>query len=421
MDTLIIGCGAAGVAAAIAAAEQGEQVTVIERNRKPLKKLGVTGNGRGNLLNCGQLRYYGDTAFAHQVLEKMPYAQVKAFLESCGLTLTEEDEGRIYPAAYQASVAVDALLSRMEQLGIRIVCGAQATAIRHCGDQFVVDAVTTEYAPDFVKPNGKVKKGEALRQWETAFSARRVIVTAGGAAAPVHGTDGSIYSLLTALGHHLIPPRPALCALVTAKTPLQGLSGQRVRAQLTLVAAHGAVLAKSRGEALFADDGVSGIAAMQLARFVEPGCVLHMDLREGLLGDAHGDALAILTSRLERLGGTATPTQLLIGCANAALQAALCRMAGIDRSLPVDEKALCALAAVLADYAIPVAGTRDFDQAQVTAGGLDAAQFDPSTMESRLVPGLYAAGEVLDVDGDCGGYNLMFAFAGGLLAGKAGR
>ena len=431
METLIIGCGAAGAAAAIAAALRGDTVTVIDRNRKPLKKLGVTGNGRGNLMNTSDLRYYGDTAFAHAVLEAMPPKAVAAFLEDCGISLAQEDEGRVYPAANLASVAVDGLLYRMQRLGVRLLPCAMAESIRQEKGGFAVTVTVTEYAPDQQKANGKVKKGEALSQSTRTLHADRVIVAAGGAAAPAHGTDGSAYALLTALGHTLRPVKPALCAILTETKPLKGLSGKRVRASLSLRAADGRVLHESNGEALFADDGVSGIAAMQLARFVEPGCTLHMDLRQSIMGDEDMSAAAWLQKRLERMSGKTlgsgdcsgiaecTLSQLLTGCVHPAIGIALLRAAGLREQDAATAPSIQRLAKVMTDFTLPVTGTRDFDQAQVTAGGLDTAQFDPQTMESKLLPGLYVAGEMLDVDGDCGGYNLMFAFAGGLLAGQA--
>ena len=429
METLIIGCGAAGAAAAIMAAERGDQVTVIDRNRKPLKKLGVTGNGRGNLMNNSGLRYYGDAAFAGQVLENVPPKEVAAFLEDCGICLEEEDEGRVYPAANLASVAVDGLLFRMERLGIRILTCAEAEAVTPGKNGFTVAVSVTEYAPDQVKASGKVKKGEAVARHQQTLHADRVIVAAGGAAAPAHGTDGTAYALLTALGHRLHQPRPALCALLTDARPLKGLSGKRVRADLRLTGAKGETLHESSGEALFADDGISGIAAMQLARFVQPGCTLHMDLRPALMGTADTDAAAWLMRRRQRLTeqkagacgrtGVIPVAALFTGCAHPSLQMALMRMAGLSPDEAATDGAIDRLTAAIVDFSLPVTGTRDFDQAQVTAGGLDTAQFDPATMESRLIPGLYVAGEMLDVDGDCGGYNLMFAFAGGLLAGRA--
>ena len=239
------------------------------------------------------------------------------------------------------------------------------------------------------------------------YRADRVIVCAGGAAAPVHGTDGTAYPLLTALGHKLIAPRPALCALLTEQKPLEGLSGQRVRTTLRLEAVH-----ISRGEALFADDGVSGIAAMQLSRFARPGGTLSLDLREAVMGeDMHMDVENWLRSRPANKA-----SDLLVGAASPALSSALLRRARIRPDESVQTADLSALAQIIRQFDLAVLGTRGFDAAQVTAGGIMPCDFDPSTMESRLCPGLYAAGEVLDVDGACGGFNLMFAFASGLLS-----
>ena len=260
-------------------------------------------------------------------------------------------------------------------------------------------------------------------------------MAAGGAAAPAHGTDGSAYALLTAFGHELVPPRPALCALLADPEPLHELAGQRARASLRLLDGQGACLAQSRGEALFAQDGVSGIAAMQLARWWRPGCSLHMDLRETLLGpraaQAHGPEALAETERLLRARAQSRTDcllgDLLTGAAPRVLNDALLRAAGLERHsheplrplLSARPGAIAALARAIVDFQVAVTGTRGFENAQVTAGGVATDGFDPLTLQSRLCPGLYAAGEMLDVDGACGGFNLMFAVASGLLAGGA--
>lgn len=412
--TLVIGGGAAGMAAAIAAARRGERVTVLDRNRKVLKKLGVTGNGRGNLLNCGQPAYYGDAAFAHAVLAHMPYAQTAAFLEGCGIPLVEEAEGRMYPASFLAASAVDALKLQAERLGVSIHVNTRAKSIEklaHGG--FCVHCLRAVYEPEIRRKSGKVKPGALLGEEPCEYRADRVILAVGGAAAPMHGTDGSAYALFTALGHQLEPVRPALCALVTETPPLACLSGQRVRGHFVLSGNAGQMLHDSAGEALFADDGVSGIAIMQLSRFAHDGCTLRMDLRLSVTGDAEADTQAWLLRRAQLFDD---PVQLLVGACTPALAQALWRMSGCAPSL--SPQALSALAYAIEHFCLPVRGTRGFESAQVTAGGI-RCDFDPATMESRICPGLYAAGEALDVDGTCGGYNLMFAFASGLLAGNA--
>lgn len=402
MRVVIIGGGASGMAAAIAAARRGHRVTVLERGRKTLKKLGVTGNGRGNLLNCGPGQYFGDAAFAAKTLEHMPYERIAAFLEDAGIPLVHEDEGRMYPSSYLAASAVDALKWQADRLGVETVVNTRAVRIEK---GFRVHALRTVYAPDITLKSGRVKPGEAIGEETVCIDCDRVIVTVGGAAAPVHGTDGTSYGLLTDLGHSMVPVHPALSALLTDQKAVEGLSGQRVRAKLTLCDACGKQLHQSEGEALFAEDGVSGIAAMQLSRFACSGCVLHMDLRTAVTGKPDMDVLAWLRQRAE----TRDRRTLLLGAASPALTAALMRRSG---------GSLETLAQLIADFAVPVTGVRGFESAQVTAGGVKTAEFDPATMQSRLIPGLYAAGEVLDVDGACGGFNLMFAFASGLLAGS---
>ena len=416
MRVIVIGCGAAGAAAAIAAARAGHRVTVLDRNRKPLKKLGVTGNGRGNLLNRGQLRYYGQTGFALSVLEHTSRQAVETFLESAGISLTEEDEGRVYPACYQASAAVDALLAQMDALGVERRQNVRVTALRREDGGFVLEGTESVYGEEKSKKNGKIKKGELLEERPVCFHAERVIAAFGGAAAPAHGTDGTAYGLLTALGHTLHTPRPALCPLTTSALIPEKLAGQRVRAHLTLLDENGNPLDQRRGELLFTADGVSGIAAMQLARSVRPGHILSVDLTEALTGAPDADAAQWLRLRLAQLGDRPA-ARFFAGAAVPALAEALLRQAG----LPMDGRPAAAwtsaeiqaLSRAIRNFRLPLSGVRGFDAAQVTAGGIDAAEFDPATMESRLVPGLYAAGELLDVDGDCGGYNLLFAFATG--------
>ena len=409
MQIAVIGGGAAGLLAGIAAAEAGAQVTLLERNNKPLKKLGVTGNGRGNLMNAGEPVYYGDSAFAISVLARCGYPALKAFFAALGVPLREEGEGRVYPASLQASVVQDALLLRAKQLAIDIRCRARVKNIARERDGYLL--------------SGELRLGDDPKN--PAFEpftlhADKVIVACGGAAYPVHGTDGTGYDLLTSFGHRCTPLTPALCALSVKKKQIQGLKGQRVRAKLTLTDAQEKPVHQARGEALFADDAVSGIAAMQLARFAKPGMRLCLDLRDELNMDA---PVLSLVQSLAAARADQAVAELLTGAFTRPVSRWILREAGVkDIAAPVaslSPNTLGAIARTIEGIRVSVLGTRGFESAQVTAGGLKTEDFDPETMESRLSPGLYAAGEVLNVDGDCGGFNLMFAFASGLLAGSA--
>ncbi len=411
MHIAVIGGGAAGFAAAIAAAQGGAQVTVLERNAKPLKKLGVTGNGRGNVMNTGEPVYYGDPAFAEAVLGRCGVQELTAFFASLGVPLREEGEHLLYPASLQASAVQSALLLRAGQLNIDVRCLTHVTRIAPEKGGFAVSGM-------------QGSGGDPKHNTEAPFSlhADKVIVACGGAAYPVHGTDGTAYGLLTALGHKSTPIFPALCAPTVPKKRLQGLKGQRVRAKLWLEDAQGNSLHAARGEALFADDAVSGIAAMQLARFAQPGTALCLDLSDEL--NLQGGVLPFLRS-LADARKELPIAELFTGVLSTPVSRMILREAGMkDLSAPISALGmdqLRAIAETIACVRLPVQGTRGFDFAQVTAGGIETENFDPATMESRLVPGLYAAGEILNVDGDCGGFNLMFAFASGLIAGASAR
>lgn len=418
--TVVVGGGAAGMAAAIAAAECGDSVTVLERNPKTLKKLGVTGNGRCNLLNAGTPRYWGDAAFAEAVLSHSGFGELSAFFETLGVPLRSEDEGRVYPSALQASVVADALRLRALQLAV------QVKPLTHVRRLAYADGGWTAYALESAAPPSDTKKHPAapIEAVERKYRADRVIMTVGGAAAPVHGTDGTGYFLLTALGHTCTPLAPALCALQTGKKPVSGLAGQRIRAGLALLSREGEILHQTQGEVLFAEDGISGIAAMQLARFVREGSSLRLDIRPALGMDTASEQASSEFLHRTWINRSSLPVaELFTGALTGPVARALLRTAGCDdfsREIGSLPTALFGrLSRLLTGWSFPVTGVRGFENAQVTAGGIRTSEFSTTTMESRLCPGLYAAGEVLDVDGDCGGYNLMFAFASGLLAGRS--
>ena len=397
MEIIVIGGGAAGMAAAIEAARLGAKVTLLERMDRVGKKLLATGNGRCNLMNTGAPCYPGGEAFAHAVLEKCGVEAQTAFWHDVGLRLREEDGGRVYPASGQASTVLDALRLAMENLHVDVVTGVAVKDIR---------------------PG---KRGFAVLSDEQTWRCDRVILAGGGCAQPKLGSDGSLWSIMERLGHTLVKPRPALTQIMTETLPLKGLAGIRVKADVAVVKGVNPLHQES-GEVLFADYGVSGVCVMQCARFAEQGSVIRLNLLRGM---GFADAAQAEEEILRRRDAWRDQPmeKLLTGLCVARLAGSLCMEAGIrfrDRligSLKNSEAA--ALARVLEAFQLPVKGVKGFETAQVTAGGLDVSEFDKGTMESRLVPGLYAAGEMLDVDGTCGGFNLMFAFGSGLLAARA--
>ena len=397
-DVLIIGGGAAGLTAALSASGEGARAAVLEAAPRIGRKILASGNGRCNLCNMGAPRYYGGQKLAEAVLAQCPVSRVLDFFHQIGLVTVEEAGGRVYPACGQAAAVLDTLRRALDERAVPVICDAPAKAIARQGRTFAVET-----------PQG-------------VFAAPRVILCCGGIAGGKLGHDGSAYALLIGLGHHLVPPRPALTQLATEKSAVKGLSGLRLPVRLTLCDGETPVSA-AQGEVLFADYGVSGVCAMQLSRKAgellgkKRRPVLYLDFSPmiGLIprvydrapAQAPGGNFQAMEAYLRQRAHTLRPENLLRGLTPRLLSQ---RLEGL--SIAETARMLCAFPA-------PVTGVRGMGQAQVTRGGLKCEEFDPADFASRLVPGLFAAGEVLDVDGDCGGYNLLFAFASGLIAGKA--
>ena len=410
-DVIIIGGGAAGLSAALSASGQGAKTLVLEAAPRVGRKILASGNGRCNLANMRSSPYPGNDAFAGRVLAQRPAEAVLSFFHALGLMTIEEEGGRVYPACGQAAAVLDVLRLQLERQRVPILTEAPAARIE------------------------RTKAGYRVHTPQGAFEARALVAACGGMAGGKLGHDGSAYRLLTELGHTLVPPFPALCPLAAEKGAVKGLSGLRLPAILFLCRKKGGLyaakprdrdetLCSCQGEALFTDYGVSGICAMQLGRKAQEehertGAwpMLYLDfspmlglaprqfggVRSGLSALCHvRDVEALLRQREHILPLDA----LLTGLAPRLLSQ---RLRG--QSIPE-------LARSLAAFPVPLTGVRGMEAAQVTAGGLSVAEFDGGTLESRKLPGLFAAGEMLDVDGDCGGFNLMFAFASGLIAGE---
>lgn len=397
MEIIVIGGGAAGMAAAITAAECGARVTVLERMDRVGKKLLATGNGRCNLMNVGQPCYPGGEQFARSVLDACGAEEQTAFWHKLGLRLRVEEGGRVYPVSGQASTVLDALRLSMDNLGVQVLTGMTVEDIRPGKRGFIVKA-----------------NGENL-------TCDKLIVAAGGCAQPKLGSDGSLWPLLAAMGHTVRKPRPALTQIMTETLPIKGLGGIRVKADVAVINA-GQILHEETGEVLFADYGISGVCVMQCARFAGKGSMIRLNLLQGM-GFSDADEAKHELLRRREAWQEQPMEKLLTGLCVPRVASALCMEAGIrfrDRLVgSLKDHEASALAHTLAAFDLPVKGVKGFDTAQVTAGGLAVEEFDPQTMESKLLPGLYAAGEILDVDGTCGGFNLMFAFGSGIIAARA--
>jgi predicted Rossmann fold flavoprotein len=399
MDLLIIGGGAAGLAAAVVASRRGAHVMILERMNRIGKKLLATGNGRCNLANTGTPVYFGHSGFALSLLRHTPVSAILGFFREIGLMTTQE-EGRVYPACGQASAVLDVLSLQLDRFGVEVYVNEEAACLVREGGRYICHTLS-----------GRI------------LEARNVLVSGGGMAAPKLGSNGSTYSLLTSAGHRLIEPAPALTQLETEVPAIRGLAGMRAPALLTLCVGETSVAA-AEGEVLFTEYGLSGVCAMQLSREAQN---TH---KRGLKPTVYIDfspLLQIIPEKYTRCEPTDYKTHIpavlnvlsnRAGKLGMPLEHILTGIVPRLIAQKIGIRSLKETARLLAAYPVRITGVRGFEWAQVTQGGIDPEDFDPVTMQSRLSAGLYAAGEVLDVDGDCGGFNLMFAFAGGITVGN---
>ena len=400
-NVIIIGAGASGMMAALTAAENADKrVILLERQQRVGRKLLATGNGRCNLTNTGAAieNYHGeDRDFAAPALNAFPPEKVLDFFRNLGLLTVEEYGGRVYPLSDSANSVVDVLRFALEARGVELRSACQARELRREKQGFTVET-----------------DGERLH-------ADKLIVACGGAAGSKLGGVNDGYELLKMLGHKRTALYPALVQLVTAPEYPRALKGVRADCALRLCAG-GNVLAESAGELQFTETGVSGPAVFDLSRAAASGgkgLVLEADF---LKDYEEAAVLNLLRQRRESLPALPA-SDMLTGLIHNRLGKMLVKYAEIKAIIPLkalDDAALHSLARACKGFSLPVRGTEGFDKAQVTAGGVKCSGFNPETLESWFVPGLFACGEVLDIDGDCGGFNLQWAWASGRLAGRLG-
>lgn len=394
-DVAIVGGGAAGLAAGVMAAREGMRTIVVEKQPRVGRKLLATGNGTCNITNqqAAPGRYHGTWAdFVRPALEGFSPADACDFFASIGLECTVREDGRVYPLCAQASAVLDCLRLELAAAGAEERCGCGVLAIRRQGDGFRLETA------------------------DEPIEAAQVLVCAGGAAAPGLGGGNDGYTLLAGFGHDRTPLFPSIVQVRTDTAWVRALKGVRVDG-VVCFRLDGSDCAREEGELLFTEYGLSGPAVMQASRCVgdwERQKKGRMEAVLDLLPGYDRDRIRAMLLRRRELPGRLLE-DLLTGLLQKRLGQTVLRAAGcVPLSRPAASLMDGELEKVLdhiKGWIIPVTGTQGFGGAQVTAGGMNTALFDPDTMESRLVPGLYAAGEVLDVDGDCGGFNLQWAWA----------
>ena len=401
MIIAIIGGGASGMAAALAAAEcPDNQIILLERQSRVGRKLAATGNGRCNLTNlhaesCG---YHGDEPeFVKPALKRFGVDNTMQWFQSLGLLTVVEDWGRVYPFSDQANSVVDVLRYALEKPNIQVLTGFEVQKVK------------------------KTEQGFRVEGTEETVFCDKLIIACGGLAGTKLGGSMSGYKLLRSLGHKCTRLRPSLVQLKSSWPLCASLKGVRAPSKVEILR-DGVQHSRSDGELQFTEYGLSGPVIFEVSRDACEGgknWVAHLDFLPCK------DETWLKEQLLRRKQTHLKAEDLLTGILHNRLGRVIVQSVGISGYVPIaqlEDDEIEAVCKAVKGFDISLTEPMGMDSAQVTAGGIVTREFDPETMESRLVPGLYACGEVLDIDGDCGGYNLQWAWSSGRMAGlHAGR
>lgn len=398
---IIIGGGASGLMAAIVAAREGATVTLIEQKDRVGKKILSTGNGRCNLTNSNMTKecFRGDdTSIVSNVLKQFDEKDTLRFFEELGVILKER-QGYFYPISDQAGTILDVLRMEIENLKIETVLEQKVTQVEKKDHAFYVKTSSSSYVGD------------------------AVILATGGCAAPILGSDGSGYDLAKSFGHRLSPVVPALVQLVGKGDFFKQIAGVRTQAKVSLYVEN-YLAGCDTGELQLTDYGISGIPVFQISRFAAKGLyakkkvIAEIDFLPTM---NEKDFSTYFMERL-RVHGWKTAESFLIGMFHKKIIQMLLKKANIPVSQvmqTIDKERLQVFLDLCKHFKLEIVGTKGFEQAQVCAGGILTKEVNPETLESIYEKNLYFTGELLDIDGICGGYNLQWAWSTGFIAGKS--
>ena len=396
MKIAVIGGGASGIVAAISAARNGAKVTIYERCERIGRKILATGNGRCNYtnINAGLFDYHGKNPnFIENTINSFWVSETRDFFDELGMLTKVEEKGKAYPYSLQASAVLDVLRYELDRLDIRIVTEFEVKEITKKGSSFIIKSY-----------GGKTEVSD------------KVIIATGGKASPSLGSNGSGYKLAENFGHRVTKLYPSLVQIKTETNIIKALKGIKLDANVTIYA--GAKREKSFGEVLFTDYGLSGPAIFNISRICAEDSNKQISL-DILPEINHNDLYDILRERRTSKRNLET---FFVGMINKKVGMAIMKYADVlpysRTSDTISDKELKRLVDALKNFKLEVTGTMSWNNAQVTAGGVVTDDINPSTFESKLVKGVYFTGEILDIDGDCGGYNLQWAWSSGYIAGE---
>lgn len=385
---IIVGGGASGLFCAIELLSngrfRGEEILILERNGRVGKKLVATGNGQGNLTNTtiSEENYHGNPSFIREALAVQKEIDLFEYLSQLGIALTSDETGRCYPLSRQASAVLDIVRAKLSSKGCQIITGAYVQDVKNQADKYIV----------YVN--------------EQKFTCDNVVLAFGGSAGSQFGTDGSSYRLAENFGHKKTPLYPSLVQLKTELNNIRGLKGLKERVKIYAYDGEKPLKTES-GDLLFTEYGISGDSVFRLSSVLVG--VKNPRVKIEFLPDYTEKQVVSLIENLKKSSELYNENPL-VGLLNKRIGLAIYKKAGNNKPEQ--------LAKTLKNFYLNVTGTLGFNNAQVTKGGISTDKINPRNFESKLSSGLYILGEAIDVDGDCGGYNLTFAFKSAIICAK---
>ena len=400
---IVVGGGAAGMIAAISARRLGANVTILEKNPRVGKKILATGNGRCNYTNINaNVSYYNgnNPKFTCSALSDFTIENTISFFDELGIEHKVEDLGKVFPMSDQASSILDVLLYELNNIGVNIVCDANVKDIFKSGNEFIIELENDD-----------------------VFKSDRIILATGGKAMPSSGSDGYGYDLAINLGHNMTDIFPALVQLMLEGSYFKRIDGVKLIGTAEIIYKNKSII-KDRGDILFTNYGVSGPPILQISR--KAGELVNKKeeayVKINMLDTLTAEEVAKLLDKRISYANEKSIEFSLVGLINKRLIPVILAEAGIidikRQAVSLSARERLAIVDVLTGWRFKIKGTKSWPSAQVTAGGIITNEIDPKTMESKIVNGLFFAGEIMDIDGRCGGFNLQWAWSSGFIAGK---
>ncbi len=401
---IVTGAGPAGIMAALTAAEKGIRVLLLERKNQIGGKISVTGDGKGNLtnINLHWTNYHScEPEFVLSALSEFDFIKTREFFEKLGLKIYIDKKGKAFPYSREAIIIQKCLEEQLKRLEVEIITGIDIQEIRKIGSIF---EIVLKHAP--------------------SLYTQKIVVATGGRAAPQLGATGDGYHWALKLGHHLEPQFPALVQLTTNISTLRLLNKLKLTEVVTNLFIDNNLITGARGDLLFLSNGISGTSVFAISRLASEALSRgkKIAIRINFTPDLNREELNNFFFSKKR-SESFTPLSLLLqGILPERLSQFILKKCNIRFDLTIGQLADNEIETIIAhinDFYLPINDTQSWKYAQITCGGISVKEVESKTMESKIVPNLYFAGEILDVDGDCGGYNLQWAWSSGYLAGKS--